>query len=401
MGGAITIFAVIAMTADFVYAPAETPEGLRLGRSYLTDDSLSAEDIGNRLDEIGYERAQPFFAEALKRDPGSSRRWSDYGEALVMAGELQNATYSYNRALKLAPHDVATLYEAADFHATHGYGEQALDAFAILLRELDGAGDQVMIRNVFTYLEGLRFRQNRLLDKAIPNAGKARAYLKYLTQNEVENKAAAVEETWNWLAAKGYADDALAAHYSGFMLSQNLPRAAASAWRDHFRERHDGYPDRNLIFNGGFEFEPVVPAVLDWRAEVPATMRAQRDQTVKFEGKFSYRLIFNGNDNPDFRGLANSVILQPGKYRLTAHIKTAGITSDEGVRLRVTGGVTQVRAETAAVSGTTDWTAVSTDFEVTPATPVLEIQVARKRSIRIDNSLKGTAWIDAVSVTRG
>ena len=96
------------------------------------------------------------------------------------------------------------------------------------------------------------------------------------------------------------------------------------------------------------------------------------------------------------------MLLRPGRYHFTGHLRTAGITSDEGIRFRalVAGGTNQIRGETPALSGTHDWTPLTMDFEVLSGMPVIDIEVARHRSLRLDNQLRGTAWVDAVRISR-
>lgn len=230
----------------------------------------------------------------------------------------------------------------------------------------------------------------------ITDAPNARAYLKFLTSVEIPERNDAVEQTWNWLAGKGYADDGLAAEYSRFMIAQQKFEQADRAWKGHFTRRTDGDP-ANLAFNGSFEYEFLNGTALDWHYDGPEAVHAIRDTAVSFAGKASTRLEFTANDNPDFHHFSLLLPLKPGRYRLSGRIKTASVTGDEGIRLRA---AASVPAETAAVSGTADWTELMTDFEVTAAKPAVEIQVARRRSLRIDNQLKGTAWVDAVRVVK-
>jgi hypothetical protein len=50
--------------------------------------------------------------------------------------------------------------------------------------------------------------------------------------------------------------------------------------------------------------------------------------------------------------------------------------------------------------GTNGWTRVEQTVRVPEATKLLEIQVIRKPTIKFENKVSGTAWIDDVSLSR-
>ena len=398
IAGLLATFSTALLIADYSNAPVESPQRLRLGRFYLLDDGLAVASLRDRLDDVGFKNAAIVFEAALKRDPGSAPRWLDYGEAALAAGDIPRAAYSYDRARQLAPHDVLILFDAADFYATHGKPEAALDAFSIILRESGAPKNDVLTNNVFVEFEALKVRQNKMLDRVIPDAVNAWAYLRFLIAKEPKGDGSAAREIWNWLSAKHYDDDTLVADYSRYMLGIHQFEAAGQAWSEHFNNRRGTLSG---VFNGGFEYD-FLNAPLDWRDEGFSSVRTQRDSEAKFEGKYSIRVTFTGNDNPDYHHFGQTLLLAPGRYRISAQLRTAGITSDEGIRLRtiVTGDPKQIRAESPALSGTNNWTPISLDLNVTAGTPAVELQISRHRSLRVDNQLKGTAWLDDVRISK-
>ena len=139
----------------------------------------------------------------------------------------------------------------------------------------------------------------------------------------------------------------------------------------------------------------------DWHFNGFNGVNVLRDAETFDEGQFSLRIEFAGNNNPDFRHVSQIVFVTPGRYRFEAHIRTAGITSDQGVRFSIRGsGSNRLLAETDALTGTNSWRRTEAEVDVPAGITMAEVALVRHRSIRIDNQLTGIAWIDAVKLTR-
>jgi hypothetical protein len=240
-------------------------------------------------------------------------------------------------------------------------------------------------------------RKNGLLEQAIPDAASARDYLRYLMQ---EGDTAAVREVWQWMRGKTFDDEPLTIDYVDFLFRKKQFDAAEDAWLQHFAARKDGYSRLSPVFNGGFEYE-LTRGIPDWHFDGSDGVKVRRDHASRFEGEFSLRVDFSGNDNPDFHEVHQTVFVQPGTYRFEAHARTANITSDQGIGFRIFSVQDgKPLAETEALTGTNDWKRLDTTLEVPRGTSLVSVQLARRRSLRIDNQLTGTAWVDAVKLIR-
>jgi hypothetical protein len=51
-------------------------------------------------------------------------------------------------------------------------------------------------------------------------------------------------------------------------------------------------------------------------------------------------------------------------------------------------------------TGTTGWTKVSKTFTVPRKPARLQLLITRRASLRFDNQISGTAWIDSVAIRR-
>lgn len=394
--------------SDYSHPAAESPLGIRLARFYLTDDFWSIEEMRSRINRIGFGTAALAFIPALERNSASAFLWCDAGEALLANGDAQaangqaqgandneqRAAYCYHTAASLAPHDARILFAVADYYTRIGDPPHAVPPFAAILTLTD---DQILTYNVFTYFERLQARRNGLLEEAIRDARAGRGYLRYLI---AKDDPAAVHQLWNLAQERSYDDDRLTEDYTAFLLRKKQFAAAAEAWGSHFSGRDDGYPESTLVFNGGFEYE-LTGSDLDWRFDGFSGVKVDRDRQSRYEGQYSLRIGFAGNDNPDFHHVRQLVFVQPGRYRFEAQMRTDLITSDEGVRFRIQTAERNapLLVETAPLTGTNAWRRVTAEFEVPPGFRMVAVELARRRSIRIDYQLTGTAWIDAVRLT--
>ena len=96
------------------------------------------------------------------------------------------------------------------------------------------------------------------------------------------------------------------------------------------------------------------------------------------------------------------ISVPPGTYRFTAFIRTQDITTDKGVAFRIFDPENSSRldARTDQFVGTTGWKKVEQTVRVPGATKLVAIQVIREPTMKFDNKVSGTAWIDTVSLSR-
>ena len=115
---------------------------------------------------------------------------------------------------------------------------------------------------------------------------------------------------------------------------------------------------------------------------------------------WSLRIQFDGKQNVGDIGVRQTVYLKPVRYQLQAYVRAQGISTDEGVRFRVSSESVPNRLSVSseAVSGTTDWKLIKLSFSAPPGGELVEIRLARTPSLRFDNFIRGTLWVDQVSI---
>jgi tetratricopeptide (TPR) repeat protein len=360
---------------------------------WLLPNTELAEQAYERLLAGKTAEGRALFEMALDRDPASPFRWCEYGEALLNAGDRTRARECLLRGAALGPYVAPVQMRAVNFAYRTGDGDWALRAGIHLLGLVDAYDDAV-----FTVWDRMELHAARVVRAGLPDRRSAQSYLRHLMANGSGQDAASV---WAWLPERSYADDRLADEYAAFLLRRRGCEAAVEAWAGYAGAQDDGYRAQTVVFNGSFEHEPM-GTTFDWRTDPAEGAQVERDPGNAVAGRWSLSLRFDHTENVAFAHVWEQVCVEPGTYRFEARMRTEGITTDQGVGFRVFDPQAPQRVDvtTERLLGTHPWTALGALLTVGPATRLLEIRVVRAPSLKFDNKLGGTAWIDAVALRR-
>jgi tetratricopeptide (TPR) repeat protein len=350
---------------------------------------LHRESLGNQKAEAARE-----FAREVESDAASAFAWANLGEVLAADQQSAMAGYCMERAVEAGPHSPAILMRAANVSlGRRRYGQ----AIEYLRRILEDPDVRQFYPGVFlTYgRTGLGWKE--LIERGVPaKAWAAEGLFEYLMGT---GRTADAAEAWGWIVKQGLENDGMAAEYIRFLEAHGEQGEAADAWAELNAKNAPEYRRTNWVFNGGFEEAPRgVP--LDWTLEGGEDVEVSRGGEAR-EGKKSLEVSFEGLENVQFEGVHQEAMVGPGKWRVKAMVRTDGITTDEGVALRVTDAEQSGRLDvtTPALTGTRDWTSAERVFEVGPETRVVRVEVFRRASQRFDNKIAGRAWVDAVELS--
>ena len=341
-----------------------------------------------RVREEDVRNAIVIFRRVLEREPQDPYRWADLGEAFLAAGEKDQARYCYGQVLALAPQSPPLLLRVANFHLQIGEEKKALPITGRILRLIPDY-DSIIFSE---YTRLVEHTENVLLYGLPEDRRAVKSWLQYLMQAGRLDDA---QRTWDWVARHGYADDRTAGEYAGFLVQQGHPDSAVSAWTQHLGPRAGDYQKSTCLFNGSFEFEPN-PSPFDWNLGHAQGVEVTRDCTTAWSGNCSLRISFAGTQNLDFAAASQLAFVQSGPHRFHASIRTEGLTTDQGIRFRICDAELPARWDVifGQFTGTTPWSPVEQDLVVPPQTKLLRVQVIRQPSMKFDNKVSGTAWID-------
>jgi hypothetical protein len=331
------------------------------------------------------------FQQALRINVASPYRWCDLGEAYLAAKHPQNAYYCITQAVRLGPQIPPILMRASNVCLREGkLREAALYTSRILSLVPDY--DNIIFSSYYRFGLDSHF----VLNQALP--ADSRAFQSYFRYRLRQSQQTALQEAWAYGLPRGYWDDGIADDYARSLGQAKQYEAAAAVWADRMRTRDPDYPKSNRVFNGGFEFEPT-GALFDWRLSPVEGAKIARD-TASASGNWSLRVQFDGTENLSFAQVSQYVFVTPGDYRFQASIRTEGITTDQGVGLRISDSENPGPPlyETERFLGTHGWTKAEKTIQAGPKTKLLYVELVRSPSLRFDCKIAGTVWIDAVSL---
>jgi hypothetical protein len=109
-------------------------------------------------------------------------------------------------------------------------------------------------------------------------------------------------------------------------------------------------------------------------------------------------VVFNGTANVGFENIWQYVAVQPNtRYRFSSYIRTEEITTDRGIRFEISGDG-MPNEVTPNVVGTQPWALEPVEFTTGPGTRLLRIILRRETSDKFGNKIRGTVWVDDVSL---
>jgi len=397
---------------------------VRIGRNCLASwaaDGTSAEELtravqldpGNaeyhlrlaRLALYSVAEADPELArEHLLRASGLSPRnvqvWLELSAAFGFQGDNEKAELFLRRADRMAPRIPAVQWVVGNFYLLQGNNNDAFKHFRVTL---DGTRryDRILFRTAWKASED----GAKILTELIPpQINTEFAYLYYLLN---ENKPTEARAVWKRIAASPEKFDAgRAAGFVDWLLNARMPDDAGQVWSDLINKGliPPTYKPtaQNLITNGNFE-DDLLGAGFDWRIAKAESVEVYVDGSTSHSPSHSVRVKFSGKVNASFDRVYQHVRVEPSqKYRFQAYLKTEGITTDSGLRLRVLDyyAPTQLLEFSENFTGTTPtWSQVWLEFKTGPTTQLVLVSLVRSPSRKLDNLIAGTAWLDDVSLT--
>ncbi len=330
----------------------------------------------------------------LLLDPASAFRWADLGETELDANNEQGGRFCFRQALADAPSNPAILFRAASFYLRLEDYPETLRQLTAVLRNPELAA---YYDRVFALYSEMDLPFEDLLSQGVPRTPQAAsAFLRFWVG---EGKLEESQETWNWINKNSLASLASAALYVSFLAKQSRWDEAQQAWSDYTARLDSSYLKTNWVYNGSFEMNPA-DCPFDWHLQSQPEMISTFDSDVSYQGQASLRLTYSGTPKNQAASAYQMVVLQPGRWQVSAAMRTHLLTSDQGVVIRVVDSQDAAKLDVAtdSIQGTAEWTKVGARFEVKPNTRLARVEIARPPGRDFDSRLTGTVWIDAVEL---
>ena len=340
------------------------------------------------------QRAMEFEIGLLERNAASPFTWAHAGEGYQASGDPARARDCAARSLQLGSSVAAAQMQVLNYYVGEDDREHVLSTGRRLLSLVRQYDDFV-----FRYYDAVEASVETVLARGLPDQSDAAiSYLEHLIGKPDQVGA---ERTWAWMRSRSLGDDATANSYAGFLLRCGSIEKAWGAWNSYF---HDAERLRgpSLVRNGGFEAE-LSGGVFDWRVTPVEGAEARLDAGCRHSGTRALRIDFAGTHNLEYRHVAQRVLAVPGsRLRLRAWVRTENLTTNEGVAIEVADMEHGAfRVQTEPVTGTTEWRRLECTFLLPKGVRLLELEVLRKPSWKLDNKIQGTVWLDDITLEGG
>ncbi len=336
------------------------------------------------------------FKRAVRLSPANAYLWANLGEAEYNLHDDAQAEYAFSRALKQGPRSPVILMRAANVEFEIGNSEQVVSHLEAILSDPDLW--QYYDTAFLTYSR-LGLPIDEILKHGVPQneAALSRLLMFWTKVGKVDDAVA----TWNWANQRSMANGEATNDFFAFLIRADQQDLAQQLWQDYARKLEPEYRETNWIYNPSFESAPL-SSPFDWKIDEHQDVEATRVQDLAQDGSWSLRLRFNGERNTDYQQTYQYVVLSPGNYKFSVMMKSDQITTDQGVRIHIFEYPTQAHLNvwTDTVLGSRNWTGIEKTFQVPPGIKVIQVQIARQPSMKFDNKIGGTTWIDDFQLTR-
>ena len=342
-------------------------------------------------------RAVVYYERATEANPRSDTYWMDLADAYEAVGQMARSQEAFENAQSAHPISSDVAWRYGNF----------------LLRQKDYSGAFAEIRRALVTDPDLTVEAvsecsktgndlPRILTEVLPNQnGYSLMALNYfLTQHQTD----AALTVWNrLLGLKQTAKMAQVVPLINALIRQKRVGDALGVWRQALGATswpQDEGGNSSVIFNGGFEHE-LLNGAFDWRVDPVSGAAFSSDSNVVHGGKRALRITFDGSANLDFQNLWQFSSVEPRhRYHFTAYLRLEGVSTDSGIRFAIYDAFRPAALQmlSSDSAGSHPWSLVETDLVTGPETHLLIIALRRVPSWKFDNKLRGTVWVDDVSL---
>ncbi len=335
------------------------------------------------------------YQTAAALSPNDFRLWLALGKALEQNGNADGAETALKKAIELAPNYARVQWALGNILLRRG---KTREGFAEIIKAAEGdpAFAPPAVATAWQIFDGNleQVRQN------LGNSSQINFLLAdFLIKQKYFDQAL---EIWDALPAdeKSGQFKPLGEQILNQILAAKKYRAALRI-QNQIAEPNAGKYTAGQISNGGFEddIKTTGGSVFEWQIADGLQPQIGFDDARKHGGNRSLVIVFNSKDGSDFRRVAQTVVVEPGKsYHFQTFYKSDLKTSNT-LKWEIADAANEtVLAATEAVAGNADWTQLTADFKVPETSEAVTIRIVRNNCQSSFCPISGKVWFDDFSL---
>ncbi len=403
---AILISCAILIVAATKYAVADHWAGSKNPALWLRAAELEPSNADTwyqlgRYRQLDFENSDlplaiSYYERAAKIDPGAPSVWMDLGSAYETAGDTRRAEQAFQKAQQDYPISAQVAWAYGNFLLRQNRTQDAFKQIQRAVR-VDPSLTTLAVSRCWRSTQDV----NQLLDFALPPTPDAYwGAIAFFVNADEPDAATAV---WKRLAAqKTSFPVANAFPLLDLLVRSNRADDAAMIWRQAIAAASiapEYEPAGSLVWNGSFEHQ-LLNGGLAWQYRPIDGAAMDLDGDTFHSGSRSLRITFDGTSNVDFANVWQPVIVEPNtRYRFSAYLRTEDLTTETGMRFEIVDVKQATAILTPAVDRTQGWTLNQTELLTGPQSKLVQIVLRRFQSTMLANKIRGSAWVDDISLT--
>jgi cytochrome c-type biogenesis protein CcmH/NrfG len=330
------------------------------------------------------------FQQAVRLNPYASSYWLHLAQSEYSLGNDGEQASAIRKAITVDPTTPEVAWAAANFFLVQGKTHEALDQFAVVVRN-----DPLMADKALEMSWRAMGEADPIVRRLPPDP---EIYLKFIKLLAVKQQWAVAGNVWtSMLRLNREFDLRSALFYVDGLLANKDVAGARNVWQqiaDRSSSLKPYLTADNLVVNGSFDRE-FLNAAFDWRYSERPGAAVTLDSTETQQGAEALSVTYSGS-NEDV-GISQYVPVTPNtSYVASAWVKSEELQSANGPRLRVYDGYRNLEyAQSEETLGTTSWHRVQTAFTVGKDTTLVSIRFSREPGSTI---IRGRFWIDNVQM---
>jgi tetratricopeptide (TPR) repeat protein len=347
------------------------------------------------LDHSDPNQEIKYLQRAVALDPRSADYLMELAGAYESAGQSSLAREAYHTALADYPASAVAHFRFGSFLLRQDDTRQAYSELHFALQ-----ADPRLIPLTVSRVWPATHDAEALVKDVLPDTldAQQQALEIFSTDNELDPALA----VWKHMVASGHTIPiATVFPLEGILLQADRGDDARDTWRQALIA--SGNPGEaqtgdSLIFNGGFEYDSTNGG-LDWNLRATPGVNFDYDSANAHSGKRALRLTFDGEQNIGFETVFQIVPVHPNtSYHFQGFLKTTGVTTESGIQFFISlpGAPSPLMLDN--FTGDHPWQMQSADFTTSASAHQIVVELYRAKSVRFNNKLAGTAWVDDVSI---